>query len=40
MIPDNFKLRIHAIAQLETYFVMAKNKTISSVENSIKKLHI
>ena len=34
------KLRISAIEQLETYFVMAKSTAISSVENTINKLHI
>ena len=34
------KLIIHAIDQLEKYFVMAKNTAISSVANTIKKLHI
>ena len=34
------KLRIHAMDQLETEFVMAKNTEISYVANTIKKLHI
>ena len=34
------KLRISAIEHLETYFVMAKSTAISSVENTINKLHI
>ena len=40
MIPNDMKLRINVIDQLDTYFVMAKNKAISSVANTIKKLHI
>ena len=34
------KLRICAIYQLETYFVMAKTTAISSVSKTINKLHI
>ena len=37
---NDVKLRVHAIEQLETYFVTAKNTEISSVENTINKLHI
>ena len=33
------KLGIHAIEQLETYFVMKKNTAISSVANTINKFH-
>ena len=40
MIPNDMKLRINVIDQLDTYFVMAKNKAIYSVANTIKKLHI
>ena len=40
ILPNDLKLRIHAIDQLETDFVMAKNTEISSVENTINKLHI
>ena len=40
ILPTDLKLRIHAINQLETYFVMAKNTAISSVENTINKFHI
>ena len=40
ILPNDAKLRIHAIEQVETYFCMAKNKAISSVENTIKKLPI
>ena len=40
MLPNDLELTIHAIEQLETFFVMAKNKAIYSVENTIKKLHI
>ena len=39
-IPNDMKLRIYAIDQLKTYFVMAKNTEISSVTYNIKKLHI
>ena len=34
------KLRIHVIDKQKTYFVTAKTTVISSVENTIKKLHI
>ena len=34
------KLRIHGIDKLETDFFMAKNTEISSVANTINKLHI
>ena len=37
---NSVKLRIHAIEKLETDFVMAKNTSISSVANNIKKFHI
>ena len=37
---NEVKLTIHAIDQLETYFVVAKITAISSVSNTIKKLHI
>ena len=40
ILPNDVKLIIHAIDQLETYFVMAKNTAIYSVANTIKKLHI
>ena len=40
MIPNDLKLIIHMIDQLETYFFMAKNIELYSVENTIKKLHI
>ena len=40
MLPNDVKLRINVIYQLDTDFVMAKNKEISSVANTIKKLHI
>ena len=39
-IPNDVKLMIHAINQLETDYVMAKNTAISSVANIIKKFHI
>ena len=40
ILPNDVKLKIHAIDQLETDFVMAKNTAISSVANTINKLHI
>ena len=40
MLPNDLKLKIYVIDQLETYFVMAKNTEIYSVENTIKKLNI
>ena len=40
MLPNDVKLRINVIDQLDTYFLMAKNKAIYSVVNNIKKLHI
>ena len=40
MFPNNVKLRINAIDQMDTDFVMAKNKAIYSVANTIKKLQI
>ena len=40
MLPNDAKLRIYMIDQLETYFVMAKNEAILSVSNTIKTLHI
>ena len=40
MLPNDVKLIINVIDQLDTDFVMAKNKDISSVANAIKKLHI
>ena len=39
MHPNDVKLRIHVIEQLETDFVMEKNKAISSVANTMNKLH-
>ena len=39
MLPNDAKLRIYVIDQLETDYVMAKNTAISSVTNTIK-LHI
>ena len=39
-LPNDVKLRIHAIDQLETDFIMAKNTAISSVVNTINKFHI
>ena len=40
MLPNDAKLRIYVIDQLETDYVMAKNTAIYSVANTIKKLHI
>ena len=40
MLPNNVKLRINPIDQMDTDFLMAKNKAISSVANTTKKLHI
>ena len=40
MLLNDVKLTIHAIEQLETYFVMKKNTAIYSVAKTIKKLHI
>ena len=40
ILPNDVKLIIHTIEQLETDFVMAKNIAIPSVENTINKLHI
>ena len=40
MLPNDVKLRIDLIDQMDTDFIMAKNKAISSVANTIKKLHI
>ena len=40
MLPNDVKLRINLINQMDTDFIMKKNKAISSVANTIKKLHI
>ena len=40
MLPNNVKWRIHLIGQMDTDFSMKKNKAISSIENTIKKIHI
>ena len=40
LLPNDVKVIINLIDQMETYFVMAKNKAIYFVENTIKKLHI
>ena len=40
MIPNDLKLRIHGIDKLDTDYVIKKNKAISSIENTIKYLHI
>ena len=39
-LPNDVKLRINAIDKLETDFVMEKITAISSVANTINKLHI
>ena len=40
ILPNDVKLRIHVIDQLEIDLFVAKNTAISSVVNTIKKLHI
>ena len=40
MSPNDVIPRINLIDQMDTYFVMEKYKAISSVVNTIKKLHI
>ena len=40
MLSNDMKLIINVIDQLDTYFFMAKNRAISSVANTIKKLYI
>ena len=40
MLTNGVKLRINVIHQLDTDFAMAKNTAISSIANTIKKLHI
>ena len=40
MLTNDVKLRINVIDQLDTDFVMKNNTEISSVVNTIKKLHI
>ena len=40
ILPNDVKLITHAIDKLEIDFVMKKYTAISSVENTIKKLHI
>ena len=40
LLPNDIKLRINLIDQLDIDFVMAKNKSISYVANTIKTLHI
>ena len=39
-LPNDVKLIIHAIDQLETDFSMKKNTAIYSVANTVKKLYI
>ena len=36
MLPNDVKIRIHLIGQLEKYFSMAKNTAISSIANTTK----
>ena len=40
LLTNAVKLRINMIDQLDTDYVMVKNKAISSVANTIKQLHI
>ena len=40
LIPNDVRLRINLVDQLETDYVMVKNEAISAVKNSIKQLHI
>ena len=40
LLPNDVRLRINLNNQLDTYYVMAKNKAISAVANTIKQLHI
>ena len=40
MLPNDVKFIIHSIEQLETYSFMKKNKAITLVAKTIKKLHI
>ena len=40
LLPNDLKLRINLINQLDTDYVMVKNIAISAVANTIKKLHI
>ena len=40
ILPNDVKLRINVIDQLDTYFFMVKNKAVSSVANIIKNVHI
>ena len=40
ILPNDVKLRIHAIEQPETDFVLEKNTSISAVANTINKFHI
>ena len=40
MLPNDVKLRMNMINQMDTYFFMSKNKAISAVANTIQKLHI
>ena len=40
LLPNDVRLIINLINQLDTDYVMVKNKAISAVENTIKQLHI
>ena len=40
LLPNDVKSRINVIDQLDTYYIMVKNKAISAVANTIKQLHI
>ena len=39
-LPNDVKLRIHSIDQLEKYFLCKKTQQFSSIENTMKKSHI
>ena len=39
-VPNDVKLRIHAVNKQETYYVMARYTAISSAANTINKWHI
>ena len=40
LLSNDVKLRVNIIDKLDTDYAMVKNKSMSSVENTIKKLHI
>ena len=39
-LPNDVKLRINMINQLDTYYTMVKKRAISAVTNNIKQMHI